>query len=446
MDESVSAAVAAGRGQELYARARTLIPGGTQLLSKRPEMFLPGQWPSYYASASGSRVWDLDGNEYTDMSYSGIGACVLGYADPDVNAAVKSAVDAGSMATLNCPEEVELAELLIELHPWAERVRYTRSGGEAMAVAVRLARAATGRDGIAFCGYHGWHDWYLAANLGEASNLDGHLLSGLSPAGVPRGLRGTMHPFRYNRIDELRAIVREHGASLAAIVMEPIRSTYPEPGFLEEVRSIATAAGAVLVFDEITSAFRLNTGGAHLTFGVNPDIAVLAKGMSNGYPMGAIIGTRNVMEAAQSSFISSTYWTERVGPAAALATIRKHRERDVSSHLVHVGAEVQQGWSDAARAEGLPVHVGGMAPLGHFSVELANGQAVRTLFTQHMLDRGFLATGAFYAMLAHTGEDVRRYLDAVGDVFGILARAASTGTVESALRGPVAHSGFQRLT
>src|SRR5690606_16885148 len=243
-------AAALGRGQELYLRARQLIPGGTQLLSKRPEMFLPEQWPSYYSSASGARLRDLDGVEYLDMSYSGIGACVLGYADPDVNHAVIAAVEAGSMATLNCPEEVELAELLIELHPWARMVRYTRSGGEAMSVAVRLARAATGRDVIAFCGYHGWHDWYLAANLAEGSSLDGHLLPGLSPAGVPRGLHGTMLPFQYNRPEELRAIVREHG-KLAAILMEPVRNHMPDPGSLEEVRELATAAGAVLIFDEI---------------------------------------------------------------------------------------------------------------------------------------------------------------------------------------------------
>jgi glutamate-1-semialdehyde 2,1-aminomutase len=180
-----------GTGQRLYEKARTLIPGGTQLLSKRPEMFLPGQWPSYYSRAKGVEVWDLDGKSYLDMSYNGIGACLLGAADADVDEAVKKAIDAGSMSTLNCPEEVELTELLCELHPWAEMVRYARSGGEAMAVAVRIARASTGRDKIAFCGYHGWHDWYLAANLKEPNALGDHLLAGLDPAGVPQGLLGT---------------------------------------------------------------------------------------------------------------------------------------------------------------------------------------------------------------------------------------------------------------
>ena len=337
-------AISTGAGQRLYTKAKRLIPGGTQLLSKRPEMLLPDLWPCYYSRAKGARIWDLDGKEFLDMSYSGIGACVLGYANPVVDGAVRKAITAGTMATLNCPEDVELAELLIALHPWSEMVRYTRSGGEAMAVAARIARAATGRDKIAFCGYHGWHDWYLAANLAENSNLDGHLLPGLSPTGVPRELQGTVLPFQYNRADELEQLARQHRNDLAAIIMEPVRNHSPEPGFLEQVRAIASRERAVLIFDEITSGWRLNTGGAHLTFGVNPDVAVFAKGMSNGYPMGAIVGIRSVMEAAQTSFISSTYWTERVGPVAAIATIREHKAKDVASHLCAIGSQIQRGW------------------------------------------------------------------------------------------------------
>ncbi len=446
MTERTGAIAAGGRGQELYARARKVIPGGTQLLSKRPEMFLPEEWPSYFSRAEGARIWDLDGTEYLDMSYSGIGACTLGYADPDVNAAVHAAVDAGTMTTLNCPEEFELAELLLELHPWAEMVRYTRGGGDAMSVAVRLARAATGRDRIAFCGYHGWHDWYLAANLGASSHLDGHLLPGLAPTGVPRGLQGTMVPFQYNALEEFRAVVREHGPLLAAIVMEPIRNHAPAPGFLEEIRRTASELGIALIFDEITSGWRLNDGGAHLGFGVTPDVAVFAKGMSNGYPMGAVIGIRGVMEAAQGSFVSSTYWTERIGPVAALATIRKFREREAARHLIAMGSRVQEGWQAAATAHGLELEVGGMAPLGHFAFAHESRQAMRTLFTQCMLDRGFLATGAFYAMYAHTGPAVESYLSAVDAVFGDVARAVEDGSVESQLRGPVAHTGFRRLT
>jgi glutamate-1-semialdehyde 2,1-aminomutase len=434
-----------GAGQVLYAKARTLIPGGTQLLSKRPEMFLPEGWPAYYARAKGAETWDLDGKSYVDMSHFGVGACPLGFADPDVERAVVEAVRAGTMSTLNCPEEVELAELLLELHPWAEMARFGRCGGEMMAIAVRIARAATGRDKIAFCGYHGWHDWYLAANLSEDHALDGHLLSGLAPAGVPRGLTGTMLPFHYNKIDELRAIVRDHGSELAAIVMEPARNAGPDPGFLEEVRAIASGAGAVLVFDEVTSGFRLNTGGIHLTYDVRPDVAVFAKALGNGYPIAAAIGLRPVMEASQTSFISSTFWTERIGPTAALAMIRKHRDKNVGKHLTEVGKRVQQIWRDAAAQAGLSLHVSGIPPLSHFSLGHDNEAALTTLFVQEMLARGFLASSSFYASYAHEPRHLEAYQGAVSEVFAAIAGAARAGNVLELLHGPVKHSGFQRL-
>jgi glutamate-1-semialdehyde 2,1-aminomutase len=435
-----------GTGQKLYLQAKSRVPGGTQLLSKRPEMLLPNLWPSYYSRAKGVEVWDLDGNRYVDMSYNGIGACVLGAADTDVDAAVKAAIDAGSMSTLNAPEEVELAELLCELHPWAGMVRYARSGGEAMAIAVRIARAQTGRDHVAFCGYHGWHDWYLAANLAEDHALDGHLLSGLEPAGVPRGLQGTAIPFRYNQIEDLESVVASLPNKLAAIVMEPIREHEPRGKFLHLVREIASRVGAVLIFDEITAGWRLNTGGAHLLYGVEPDIAVFGKAMSNGYAMSAIIGKRSVMEAAQKSFISSTYWTERLGPSAALATIRKHGRWKVAEQLIKVGGAIQSGWKLAAERANLEVEIGGIPPLSHFSFVSEMKQEARTLFTQLMLERGFLATNSFYATFAHQEQHVTNYLNATEEIFRLVAAALRDGRLMCRLAGPVAHTGFQRLT
>jgi glutamate-1-semialdehyde 2,1-aminomutase len=390
-------------------------------------------------------VWDLDGNRFIDMSHNGVGACILGVGDPEVDAAVKNAIEAGTMSTLNCPEEVELAELLCDLHPWAEMVRYARGGGEAMTVTVRIARAHTGRDVVAFCGYHGWHDWYLSANLAEESALDGHLLPGLAPAGVPRGLLGTALPFSYNRLEELQKIAATNRDRLAAVVMEPIRGHEPVPGFVEGVREIATNTGAVLIVDEVSAGFRLNTGGAHLLYGFEPDMAVFAKGMSNGYPMAAVIGRGQVMDAAQKTFISSTYWSERIGPAAALATIHKHRRDEVAKHLVAVGQRVQDGWKQASSRQGLAIEVGGIPPLSHFVIQGDGSQEAHTLFTQMMLERGILASKGFYSTYAHKDEHIETYLDAVDDIFGAIAKALDEGNIRDLLKGPLVQSGFRRL-
>lgn len=433
------------KGTTLWKRAKARIPGGSQLLSKRSEMFLPDRWPSYYDRASGIEVWDLDGNKYLDMSYMGIGACILGYADPDVNRAVKAAVDRGSMCTFNAPEEVELADLLCELHPWAQKVRYARTGGEAMAIAVRIARAYAGREKIAFCGYHGWSDWYLATNIGE-EKLRGHFLSGLEPAGVPSGLGGTSFPFHYNKIEELEGIVAKY-PDIGVIVLETFRHHEPQNGFLEKVRAIADRTGAVLVFDEISIGWRLTLGGAHLLYGVEPDIAVFGKAMSNGFAMSAIVGNGNVMEAAQSSFISSTYWTERIGPTAAMACIRKMRERDVAPHLKKIGRAVWDGWRAKADKHALDISIVGPEGMVAFTFNYGErSQAIRTLFVQLMLDRHYLEGCSLYVSLAHTERQVTDYLDALDEVFGLLKEAIGRNDVDSMLTGPVAHAGFQRLT
>jgi glutamate-1-semialdehyde 2,1-aminomutase len=409
-------------------------------------MFLPGHWPAYYREARGIEVVDLDGRVYKDMSLMGVGACALGYADPDVDQAAVAAARSGSMCTLNAPEEVELAELLCALHPWAQMVRYARAGGEAMAVAVRIARAHTRRDRVAFCGYHGWNDWYLAANLGDSDALDGHLLRGLEPAGVPRALRGTALPFRYNQVEELKAVVERHGKELAAIVMEPQRDQEPAPGFLPEVRRIASETGAVLIFDEITTGFRMTVGGIHLLLGVDPDMAVFAKAMANGYAMAAVIGRERVMQAAQSTFISSTNWTERIGPAAALATIRKHQRENVAQHLSRMGRRVLRGWREAARRTGLRLEAGGLPSLIHFELDHPRANTLTTLFAKLMLERGYLAFHQFKPSLAHREEHVDEYLAAATECFGLLSDAIERNDADRRLSGAAAGRGFERLT
>jgi len=434
-----------GKSQDLYNKAKKLIPGGTQLLSKRPEMFLPDFWPAYYSKAKGCEVWDLDNNKYLDMSHMGIGACILGYADPDVDQAVKQAVDQGSMATLNCPEEVELAELLCEIHPWAEMVRYARTGGEAMTVAVRIARAKSGKDLILFCGYHGWHDWYLATNLAPDKALDGQHLPGLEPKGVPRGLEGTTLTFNYNDLAVFKKLIADNRGRIAAVVMEPIRNFEPKDNFLQTIREITKKEKISLIFDEISSGWRLNLGGVHLKFGVMPDMAILAKAMSNGYPMAAIIGKGEVMQAAQESFISSTYWTERLGPTAALACIRKMKKNNVSDHLVNIGSRMQEIWKQLAKKHSLKIHVGGIAPMGHFTFDYPDGLVMKTLFTQLMLAEGILAANSFYASYAHNDNQIKTYFAKADKAFAFIAAAIKAGNVAKHLKGPVCHEGFKRL-
>jgi len=430
---------------EMQMKAKEFIPGMTQLLSKRPDMFSMGVWPGYYSRAKGCSVWDLDDNRYTDMSISGIGANILGYADDDVDEAVIEAIRGGSSSSLNCPEEVELAELLCELHPWASMARFTRSGGEAMTVAVRIARAHTQKDVVAFCGYHGWHDWYLSANLGTENALGEHLITGLDPRGVPQGLKGTAHPFRFNHIEELEKIVAAHGKELAAVVLEPIRNLSPTPEFVQGVREIATDCGAVLIVDEISSGFRMNTGGAHLLLGYDPDMAVFSKSLGNGYPIAAVIGKESVMQSAQRTFISSTCWTERTGPAAALATIRKHGSENVGDHLMKLGQQVQDSWKELLSKHGIPGQVSGMLPMSHIDFQTPYPMETKALFIQLMLEKGYLASNLYYAMHAHSGDHISGYLKAVDSVFQEIARAVKDGSVRKLLKGSPSSTGFRRL-
>ncbi|MBE5867866.1 MAG: aminotransferase class III-fold pyridoxal phosphate-dependent enzyme [Lachnospiraceae bacterium] len=435
------------RTQELYDHAKQRIPGGTQLLSKRPEQFAPDKWPAYFSKASGCEVWDLDGNHYYDMTTNGIGACLLGYADPDVSSAVIERVKNGSMSTLNPPEEVELADKLCEIHPWASKVRFARTGGEICAIAVRIARATTGRDLVAICGYHGWSDWYIAANLGNGSRLDGVHLPGLAPAGVPRGLQNTALTFNYENREEFDEVIREYGDRLACVIMEPMRNKKPEDGFLSYVRDEIHRVGGLLIFDEITIGWRYCFGGAHLALGVQPDMAVFAKAMGSGHPIAAVIGTAQAMDGAENSFISSTYWTESVGPVAALATLKKMEESRVWEHAKKMGQSLMDVWNELAAKHDIPAHAYGIPCLAHlgytqYPLEL------KTLYTVLMLKKGFLANNGFYPTLAHTPEIMDKYFAAIDEVFGEMSQILKKGDYDAlvqAIGAPVCASGFKRL-
>lgn len=433
------------RTDDARRRARGLIPGGTQLLSKRPELYLPEQWPAYFRRAGGVEIEDLDGRRYIDVSNHSVGACPLGYADPDVNAAVEKVIRDGNISSLNGVEEVELAERLCALHPWAEAVRYARGGGEAMAIAVRLARAATGRDTVVFSGYHGWHDWYLAANLADRSALDGHLLPQLDPAGVPAALSGSIVPVPWGDAAALDAALAASAGRVAAVVLEPARYSLPPPGYLERARAACTGAGAAFVLDEITTGFRLALGGAHVVFGVQPDVAVFAKAMSNGFPMAAVIGRSAIMDAAARSFVSSTYWSERTGPAAALATIAKLERLGAPAILAGAGSRMRRGWEQAAARHGLRITTYGVEPMPRFAFQHGeDSRWLAALHTQAMLDAGYLASAAFYASIAHTDAVIDAALAATDRAFARLAGALRDGTLREALRGPLPEAGLRK--
>lgn len=432
-----------GTGQKLWKRAKQVIPGGNMLLSKRAEMFLPEQWPAYFSKAKGCKVWDLDGNEYIDMFIMGIGTNILGYGHQEVDDAVRKTIDAGNMSTFNCPEEVYLAEKLIELHPWAHMARLARSGGEANAVAIRIARAATGKDNVAICGYHGWHDWYLAANLGDDKSLAGHLLPGLAPNGVPQNLRGSVFPFNYNNYAELEALVSAH--DIGVIKMEVVRNMGPEDNFLHKVRKLATERGIVLIFDECTSGFRETFGGLHKKYGVEPDMAMFGKALGNGYGITATIGKREIMEAAQTTFISSTFWTERIGPTAALKTLEVMERVKSWDTITQTGLNIRQGWQKLADKHGLNVDHWGLHALTGFTFQSPNALAYKTLITQEMLGKGYLAGNSVYVCTEHTSDVVRGFFEALDPVFGLIKECEEGRDVMSLLKGPVCHGGFKRL-
>jgi glutamate-1-semialdehyde aminotransferase len=431
-------------GAQLWSRAKRVIPGGNMLLSKRSEMFLPDHWPSYFQKSKGCEVWDLDNKHYVDTSIMGIGTNSLGYGDDEVDKVVIEVVKQGNMASFNCPEEVLLAEKLVAMHPWADMVRLARTGGEANAIAVRIARAASGRDGIAICGYHGWHDWYLSANIKGENQLSDHLLPGLSPNGVPSSLGGTVFPFRYNNLDDFMKVIANK--EIGVVKMEVCRNERPNPGFLETIRAETKKRGIVLIFDECTSGFRETFGGLHLKYGVEPDMAVFGKALGNGYAITAVIGARAVMEAAQSTFISSTFWSERIGPAAALKTLEVMENKRSWEINSSTGEKIKASWLSISVDSKVPIKISGLSSIPSFGFEGPNHLELKTLQTQEMLKKGYLSTPLVFVCTAHNEKVLKKYEVALSDVFQTIGSVmGDKEAILNLLDGPVCHDGFKRL-
>ena len=429
------------KGQRLYKRAKKLIPGGTHLFSKRPEMFLPENWPSYFKKAKNLEIWDLDDNQFTDMCFY-VGTNSLGYGNREVDQAVLDVVDSGNMTTLNCPEEVALTEKLINLHPWADMARFSRSGGEANAIAIRIARAASGNDKVAICGYHGWHDWYLSANLNSKDSLSSHLMEGLDTSGVPSNLRNSVFPFQYNDFRSLEEIVSKH--NIGTIKMEVSRNLGPENNFLEKVRDYANQKDIILIFDECTSGFRETFGGLHKKYSVEPDMSMFGKALGNGYAITSVIGKENIMKHAEDSFISSTFWTERIGFAAGIATLDAMEKYRSWEKITQNGKKIINKWNEISKKSDLKIQVQGLKGIPSFSFENKNLE-YKTLITQEMLKRGFLATNLMFVTILHTPENMEDYFKNLEEVFKKIKECEDGRPIEEFLDGPVSHSGFQRL-
>jgi glutamate-1-semialdehyde aminotransferase/spore coat polysaccharide biosynthesis protein SpsF (cytidylyltransferase family) len=432
-------------GQKIWKRAKNIIPGGNMLLSKRSELFAPDLWPAYYKKSKGCFVWDLDNKKYIDFSLMGVGTNILGYANPEVDSAVGKVVRNGNMTSLNAPEEVYLAEKLIEMHPWASMVRFARTGGEANAIALRIARAASGKNKVAICGYHGWHDWYLSSNLKNNKNLKEFLLPGLDPKGVPDVLAKTTLPFLYNRYDQLENLVKKND-DIGVIFMEVCRSDKPKNNFLKKVRDLASRKNIVLIFDECSSGFRENFGGLHLKYKVNPDIAMFGKALGNGYAVTSVIGKKEIMQEAQNTFISSTFWTERIGSVAALKCLEIMQKEKSWVYITNFGKKVCAHWKKLGERHKLKIKIGGIPALANFTILSKDFLKYKTFITQQMLKKGFLASNSLYASMAHNEKILKIYYEHMDKIFFIISNCEKgIESIDNYLEGPVCHDGFKRL-
>ena len=415
-------------------RAERVIPGISQTFSKNPNQFVRGVSPAFLERGQDGHVWDVDGNEFIDFPMSLL-PVVLGHNDPDVTTAVQSQIAQGTIYSLPHPLEIEVSELLTEVIPCAEMVRFGKSGTDSTTAAVRVARGFTRRDRIAICGYHGWSDWYIGTT---SRNL-----------GVPAAVSALSHTFDYNDLESLKTLFDEYPGEFAAIIMEPTGVVAPADGFLEGVKELAHDNGALLIFDEVITGFRINLGGAQTHYGVTPDLAAFGKGMANGYPISAVVGRADVMAMFDEVFYSGTFAGETISLAASMATINKMRREPVIDRLWSTGTRLQDGYNAIARDVGLATNTAciGLPPhtVAPFSDDAGEDSlALRSLLQQELAHRGVLYLVGFNICYAHTDEDVDITLTALRESMQVVADAKNENRIEEALKGPAAEAVFRK--
>ncbi len=422
------------RGDAAFERALRTIPGGAQTFSKMPAQYVDGVAPKVLVRGAGSRVWDADGNEYLDYVL-GLGPAVLGHGRREVNeAAFRCAQDLFCSPSLPHPLEAELAEALCELIPCAEAVRFGKNGSDATAGAVRVARGVTGREVIACCGYHGWQDWYIGSTTRSR--------------GVPRAVSELTRPFTYGDLDSLERVLEEHAGNVAGVILEPVGLEEPSAGFLEGVRALCDRHGAVLIFDEIITGFRLHLGGAQAHFGVTPDLATFGKALGNGWPISAVVGRADLMAVLEDAFYSFTFGGELPAIAAALATIEVLRREDGIGRLAESGRALKEGITRAAAESGLtalrPIGLDYWPGYALDGVSGASDQEVLTLMQQELVRRGILTRTALFHSTAHGPADLARTAQAFAEAAGVVAEAARRGAVRDAIDGALIQPVFRK--
>jgi glutamate-1-semialdehyde aminotransferase len=424
------------KSEEYWARAKGLIPAGTQCLSKGPTQFVDGVAPKYLKRGEGCHVWDVDGNEYIDLGM-GLRTVILGYGYPAVNEAIKRQLEDGANFTLMHPLEVEVAELLKRTIPCAEAVRYGKNGGDVTTAAVRAARAYTGRDKVAICGYHGWHDWYIVTT--ERNR------------GVPKILKQLSFTFQYNNVESLKKLVDTYHDEFAAVIMEPVGVTPPQNGFLKDVKKVAHDNGAVLIYDEIITGFRFALGGAQEYFNVIPDLATFGKAMSNGMPVSALVGKEEIMRVFNETFWSFTYGGECLSLAASIATINEIKRKKVIDFIWKQGRKLQDGYNKLTKEHDVEkvTECAGYPPssLVKFSGKTPDESLLmKSLVQQELLKRGIL-WAAYHAMsYSHKDEEINTALEAFDDALKTLSKAMQQGKIEKFLEGKPVKPVFREIT
>ena len=385
------------------------------MLFSKKNFLYSENWPSYFVRSKKINIWDSENIKYLDLSLMGVGTNILGYSNNFVNKAVIKSIKNGNMSSLNSIEEIELAERIISLHPWSEQATFTRSGGEANAVAIRIARAASVNKNVAVCGYHGWHDWYLAANLNKKNSLKNHLMNNLNIKGVPKNLSGTVHSFNFNDIKSLIKLIENK--KIGIIKMEVGRDETPKNKFLEKVREISNKNKIILIFDECTSGFRINNGGLHLKYKVDPDMAIFGKALGNGHAINAIIGKKDLMKKKNESFISSTFWSERSGYSAAIATL-KEMERIKSWDLItNYGEYIKDTLKKIAKRHKIKIKISGLSSLIKYEIISQNWNIYRKFIIDEMLKNKILGTNVIYVSIYHDKTQFIKYFETLEEIF-----------------------------